>query len=105
MIITNRRANQRIVTNVAGTSSGDFVDAPRMRMRARSRAKFESPHARVPCTAGCEFSPETVVRAAALQSKSKRSLAAYTMLLLRTEDARDVCIHPDGEHGKQWVVE
>ena len=23
------------------------------------------------------------------------------MLLLRTEDARDVCIHPDGEHGKQ----
>ena len=23
------------------------------------------------------------------------------MLLLRTEGARDVCIHPDGEHGKQ----
>lgn len=27
---------------------------------------------------------------------------AYAMHLLRTQGARDVCIHPDGEHGKQF---
>jgi hypothetical protein len=36
-------------------------------------------------------------------------MVAYTMHLLRTEGARDVRIHPDGEHGKQfdfagWLV-
>ena len=29
-------------------------------------------------------------------------MLAYAMHLLRTEDARDVRIHPDGEHGKQF---
>ena len=29
-------------------------------------------------------------------------MVAYTMHLLRTEGARDVRIHPDGEHGKQF---
>ena len=29
-------------------------------------------------------------------------MLAYAMHLLRTEDAREVCIHPDGEHGKQF---
>lgn len=29
-------------------------------------------------------------------------MVAYAMHLLRTEDVKDVCIHPDGEHGKQF---
>jgi hypothetical protein len=29
-------------------------------------------------------------------------MLAYAMHLLRTQDARDVRIHPDGEHGKQF---
>lgn len=29
-------------------------------------------------------------------------MLAYAMHLLRTEDAREVRIHPDGEHGKQF---
>jgi len=29
-------------------------------------------------------------------------MLAYAMYLLRTQGARDVRIHPDGEHGKQF---
>jgi hypothetical protein len=29
-------------------------------------------------------------------------MVAYAMHLLRTQDARDVRVHPDGEHGKQF---
>jgi hypothetical protein len=29
-------------------------------------------------------------------------MVAYAMHLLRTQDIRHVCVHPDGEHGKQF---
>ena len=45
-------------------------------MRSHARG-IESPRAPAPYMAGCEFSNSTVLRTAALQSKSKPSLAAY----------------------------
>ena len=70
-------ASRGMVTFVAETSRRDFVDSSLVPTHAQSRAGIESPRARVPYIAGCEFSPATVLRAAALQSKSKRFLTAY----------------------------
>ena len=63
--------------NGAGRRRGEFCDSPILRECAQSRPELECPHARVPPMAGGEFSPSTVLRVAALQSKSKRFLGAY----------------------------
>ena len=62
---------------IAGTRRRDFRDSSHVRTPAQSRAEIESPRARGPHTAGSEFSPATELRAAALQSKQTRFLAAY----------------------------
>ena len=62
---------------VAGRRWEDFVDPSRARTPAPSRAKLEPSLARPPHMAGCDFSFATLPRAAALHSKSTRSLGAY----------------------------
>ena len=64
-------------TFVAERGCANFQNPPRVRSCAQSRADVESPRARVPYIAAYEFSPSTVLRTAALQSKPSRSLAAY----------------------------
>ena len=66
-----------VVTFVAEPRRRDFSDSPLVRLHAQSRTEIESPRARGPYTAGCEFSPATVLRAATLQLKPKRCLSAY----------------------------
>ena len=65
------------MTSGAGRCSGDSVDSSDVRTHAQSRAQLESPRARGPYTARCEFSPATVLRVTALQSNSTRCLVAY----------------------------
>ena len=55
-------------TFVAERRWGDFCDSSPVRARAQSCAEIESPRARGPCTAGCEFSAATVLRDDALLS-------------------------------------
>ena len=64
-------------TFVAGRRRGKFCDWSHVRTIAQSCAQLESPRARGPYIAGGEFSPPTGARTDALQSKLKRSLAAY----------------------------
>ena len=61
----------------AGRRRGDFRDSSRVPAHAQSRADIESSRARVPYIAGCEISPATVLRAAALANYSKCFRAAY----------------------------
>ena len=77
-----RAHSPRRGTFVAGRGRRNSVDSSHTRTHAQSRAELESPCARVPYMAGCKFSASTVLRTAALQSKSKRFLHAY--------DARDL---------------
>ena len=67
-----------VMTFVAGRRRGDFGDSSPVRTHAQSRAEIESTRVRGPHTAGCEFSPATVLRPAALQFERKRFHAAYT---------------------------
>ena len=64
-------------TFVAERRRGDFGDSSLVRTPALSRVELESPRARGPYTAAGAFSTATGVRSDALQSKRKRSLAAY----------------------------
>ena len=78
---STRHGTSRAETNtmfVAERTCGDSRDPPLTRTYAQSRAELGSSRARVPYVAGCEFSPPTVLRTAALQSKSIRSLPAYS---------------------------
>ena len=68
------------VTFVAVTITRNSSNSPRVRTHVQSCAELESLRARVPYMAGYEFSPSTLLRAAALQSKSTRSVAAYAVL-------------------------
>ena len=70
-------ASRGMVTFVAGRRRGDFGDSSLVRMDAQSRAEIESPRARGPYTARCEYCPATGVRPDALQSKRQRFLFAY----------------------------
>ena len=56
---------------------GDFRDASLVRIHAQSHAEIESSRARYPYTARGEIFPTTALRAAALQLKPSRFLAAY----------------------------
>lgn len=51
--------------------------SPFMRARAQPRVEFESPRARVPYTARCEFSPTTTLRPGAQTKYQARYPAAY----------------------------
>ena len=62
---------------VAETRCREFFDSSIVRTDAQLCPQLESSRAWVPYRAGYEFSPSTVLRAAALQSKPSRSLAAY----------------------------
>ena len=64
-------------TFVAGRRRGEFCASSHMRKHAQSRAEIESSRARVPYTAGCEFSAATGVRAPAQPEYSKRFRGAY----------------------------
>ena len=63
--------------NGAETKRRVFWNPSGARSHALPRAELEPLRARVPYIAGCEISPSTVLRAAALQSKRTRSLVAY----------------------------
>ena len=52
----------------------EFCDPPRVRTSAYSRAELESPRTWILYSAGAELSATTMLRAAALKSKSTRSL-------------------------------
>ena len=56
---------------------GDFRDTSLVRTHAQSQAEIESSRARYPYTARGEIFPTTALRAAALQLKPSRFLAAY----------------------------
>ena len=71
--------------NGAGRRCGNFADTSPARRDAQSRGEIESPRARGPNTAGCEFSFATVLRTPALQSKRTCSLAAYGAPTLKAE--------------------
>ena len=62
---------------IAGRKSVEFCASSLVRTDAQSRAEIESPRARVPYMAGCEFTSATVLRTTALQLKRSRFLAAY----------------------------
>ena len=64
-------------TFVAGTRRWDFGDSSLVRIHAQSRAELESPRARVPYIAGCEFSPVTVLLTGAQTTYFKRYRRAY----------------------------
>ena len=64
-------------TLVAGTRRPEIFESSLVRTHAQSRAGIESSRARVPYTAGCEFSPETAVRADAQAKNPKSFRAAY----------------------------
>ena len=49
--------NTTPATFVAARRRGEFLDSSLVRTHVQSRAQIESPRARVPYTAGCEFSP------------------------------------------------
>ena len=70
---------------VAGRRFGDFRHSSPVRTHAQSCPQIESPRARVPYIAGCENSPSTVPRPAALQSQGTRSLVAYGAAKLRAK--------------------
>lgn len=55
----------------------EIFDWSLVRTHTQSRAELESPRARVPCTAGYEFSTSTMMRAPTFQSNRTRSLTAY----------------------------
>ena len=71
------------VTFGPGTRRGTLPDRSDVPPDAQSRAPIESSRAQVPYNDGCEFSPTTVLRPAALQSKRTRSLAAYVAVQLK----------------------
>ena len=60
-----------------GRRRKDSLDSSLERTHAQSRAGTRSSRGRLPYIAGCESSPATVPRAAALQTMSVRSLDAY----------------------------
>ena len=64
-------------TLVAERRRREICDSSPARTHAQSRAEIESPRARDRYTTRGEFSTATAVRSDALQSKRKRSLAAY----------------------------
>ena len=66
-----------VVTLVAERGREDFCHSSAARTHAQSHAEIESPRARGPYMAGCDFSAATVVRAAALQLQDVRFLVAY----------------------------
>lgn len=70
-----RRTSQ--TTNTAETRRREIFDSSTVRTNAQSRAQLESPRARVPYTAGGEFSLATVLRGSAHTAYSKRFLDAY----------------------------
>ena len=78
-VIPSGRARQdpAIVAYVAGTRRRVFLASSLVRTHAQSRAQLESPRARVSYNAGCGFSPATVVRTGAQQSKRPGFLVAY----------------------------
>lgn len=84
---------------------GDFWNRSIARTYAQSRAEFESSRARVHYWAGCEFSPATLLRPAALQSNRKRFLAAYgdgritLKHLVQGQPPGKSARQPDGAHG------
>ena len=65
------------MTFIAGRENRKICDSSLVRTHAQSRARIKSSRARGPHTARCEFSPATVLRTGALQSKRTRSLVAY----------------------------
>lgn len=73
-----------IVMFVAGTRRPGIFKSSLVRTHAQSRAGIESSRARVPYTAGCEFSLATVMRIVALHSKLTRFLATYVAEALGT---------------------
>ena len=71
------QASRANVMNLAGTKRREICDSSPVRTHAQSCAEIESPRARIPYIAECEFSTSTMLRASALQLKRKRFLAAY----------------------------
>ena len=65
------------VTNVVTTRRRELWDSSPMRTPARSRTELESPRARVPYIAGCEFSSRTRLRTGAHVKYPTRYPAAY----------------------------
>ena len=83
---TNRRLPRAsLEALVADTRRWNFVDSSLVRTHAQSCAEIESPRVRGPHTAGCEFSPATVLRRAALRLKRQRSLVAYGAISATTQ--------------------
>ena len=73
---------------VAGRRSGGFEVSSLVRTPTQLRAEHESPRAQIPCTAGCEISPATVLRTGALQSKWSRFLVAYRAISVKIQHLR-----------------
>ena len=76
-VLSHQMKWRRFRAFAAGRRRRDFRNPPPARFSAQSREQLESSRAWVPYIAGCEFSPATMLRAAALQSKQTGSLAAY----------------------------
>ena len=82
-------ASRGMVTFVAGRSCGEFGDSSPVPPHAQSRAELEPPRARVPYTAGCKFSPTTVLRALMRSIRSRRATSSLTRTLRNRPEHQD----------------
>ena len=88
--------------NGAGRGRGDFRNSSPVRIHAQPRAEIESSLAVIFYMASCGISLTTMLRPVALQSKSKRFLAAYGVPWKSTTPQRERI--PPGELSLQPVA-